>query len=164
MRAIDDQLVDHEGERLFPYVDCCGKSWRDCVCKEKGKLTIGVGRNIEDVGISQAESRYLLENDIGRVRAELDQALPWWRSMDEIRQQVLIDLGFNLGVLNPPGKVKLLTWGQTLELFRTGQYAAVADRISTFPWHKQVGRRALELEAMLREPVKSEAQTTGGHG
>ena len=152
MRPIDDQLVAHEGERLFPYVDCCGKSWRDCVCVAKGKLTIGVGRNIEDVGISQTESRYLLENDIGRVRAELDQALPWWRAMDDIRQQVLIDLGFNLGILTPPGKAKLLTWGPTLELFRTGQYAAVADRISKFPWHKQVGARALALEAMLRLP------------
>jgi lysozyme len=153
--TIENQLVDHEGERLFPYVDCCGKSWRDCVCVKKGKLTIGVGRNIEDVGITQNESRYLLQNDIGRVRMELDEALPWWRSMDEIRQAVLIDLGFNLGVLTPPDTAKLLTFKQTLELIRTGQYAAAADRLATLPWHKQVGARALELEAMLRMPVQA---------
>jgi len=154
VKTIEDQLVDHEDERLKPYVDCCGESWRDCVCIKKGKLSIGVGRNLDDVGITQNESRYLLQNDIGRVRAELDEALPWWRSMDEIRQQVLIDLGFNLGVLTPPETAKLLKFHETLELYRTGKYAAVADRLMTLPWHKQVGRRALALEAMLRLPVE----------
>lgn len=155
METIQEQLIKHEGFKKFPYLDCCGQEWRQCRCEAKGKLTIGTGRNLDDVGLSDNEIHYLLENDIGRVRAELDQALPWWRSMDDIRQQVLIDLGFNLGVLTPPGKAKLLTWGPTLELFRTGQYAAVADRISKFPWHTQVGRRALALEAMLRLPVQT---------
>ena len=154
MKPINDQLIDHEGERLKPYVDCCSKSWRDCLCIHKGKLTIGVGRNLDDVGISQNESRYLLDNDVWRVRMELDEALPWWRSLDLIRQQVLIDLGFNLGVLTPPDTAKLLTFKQTLEMIRTGQYTAAADRLATLPWHKQVGQRALELEAMLRSPVE----------
>ena len=46
--------------RLTPY--------RDTV----GKLTIGVGRNLDDVGITDAEARFLLENDIARTVADLE--------------------------------------------------------------------------------------------
>lgn len=145
-----ETLVRHEGERLKPYVDCCSKSWRECRCTEKGKLTIGVGRNLDDVGVSLNESRYLLENDLGRVRAELDEAVPWWREKPLVVQDVLINLGFNLGVLTPPGKAKLLTFTETLSLIRSGRYAAAADNLTRTLWHKQVGRRALELEAALR--------------
>jgi lysozyme len=153
MEAIEDRLEREEGKRRMPYLDCCGKSWRVCVCAKKGTLTIGIGRNLDDVGISENEIEYLLQNDLGRVRAELDQALPWWRSLDMIRQQVMVDLGFNLGVLTPVGKAKLLTFTTTLELIRTGQYAAAAARLRTLPWHGQVGRRAIEIEAMLDAPV-----------
>lgn len=52
--TIQHQLIRHEGERLKPYMDCCGKSWRDCQCIDKGKLTIGVGRNLADVGGAQS--------------------------------------------------------------------------------------------------------------
>ena len=100
-------LTLHEGRRNKPYLDSVGK-W-----------TVGVGRNLTDVGLSKNEViyllqllpeipdgflDYLLQNDLGRVRTELDQALPWWREMDDVRQAALIDLGFNLGV------VKLLTF------------------------------------------------------
>lgn len=142
MRSITDLLIDHEGLELKPYTDTAGK------------VTIGVGRNLDEVGITESEALYLLENDIGRVRAELDQALPWWREMDEVRQQVMIDLGFNLGVLTPPDTAKLLTFTLTLSLLKSGRYEAAADNLEKTLWHKQVGRRALVLERMLREPVE----------
>lgn len=147
---LTDTMIRHEGERLKPYVDCCSKSWRECQCTHKGKLTIGVGRNLDDVGLSANESRYLLENDLGRVRVELDTALPWWREKPVAVQDVLINLGFNLGVLTPPGQAKLLTFTQTLNLLKSGRYAAAADNLSRTLWHKQVGRRAMELESVLR--------------
>jgi lysozyme len=141
LKTIQEQLIQHEGLRLLPYKDSVGR-W-----------TIGVGRNLDDVGISKSEALYLLDNDIGRVCVELDQALPWWRGLDLIRQQVLIDLGFNLGVLTPPETAKLLTFERTLALIRTGQYVLAADNLTTTLWHTQVGSRALDLEAMLRMPV-----------
>jgi lysozyme len=69
VKTLIDELVRDEGMRTKPY---------HCTA---GKLTIGVGRNIEEVGITEEEARYLLENDLGRVRDELDQALPWWRTL-----------------------------------------------------------------------------------
>ncbi|KAG0310255.1 hypothetical protein BGZ97_012685, partial [Linnemannia gamsii] len=84
MPKLLSELSRDEGRRLKPY--------RDTV----GKLTIGVGRNLTDVGISESECDMLLENDIARIRAWLDLKLPWWRDMDKVRQRVLINMTFNL--------------------------------------------------------------------
>ena len=92
----------------------------------------------------------LLTNDIERVRCELDQALPWWNRLGEVREAVMISLGFNLGVLTPPDRAKLLTFKTTLGLIENGKYAEAADRLMTLPWAKQVGQRAVELTEMLR--------------
>ena len=72
-------LLGHEGEVLRAYDDATGRVVNpgDTV---KGWLTIGVGRNLVGRGITQAESRYLLANDIAAVDAELDAQLPLWRS------------------------------------------------------------------------------------
>ena len=50
--ALKKQLIMHEGLKLTPY---------RCTAD---KLTIGVGRNLDDVGITQDEAEYLLDNDI----------------------------------------------------------------------------------------------------
>ena len=131
-------LIKHEGMRLFPY--------RDSV----GKLTVGVGRNLNDVGLSQDEAVFLLQNDIDRVKAELDQALPWWSKLDGVRRDVLIDMGFNLGVLTPPDKAKLLTFKTTLRLIEEGFYEGAAHQMLRSKWAEQVGARARELAEMMK--------------
>ena len=47
-----EQLRLHEGVEHKPYVDTVGKT------------TIGVGRNLDDVGLTDDEIDYLLDNDI----------------------------------------------------------------------------------------------------
>ena len=82
MSAFEDalyrQLVVHEGLRLKPY--------RDSV----GKLTIGVGRNLDDVGIAAAEARTLCLNDVAAAESALDARWPWWRGVDDARRAVLV--------------------------------------------------------------------------
>ena len=53
-----------EGYRQFPYLDCCGKPWRACVCARKGQLTIGWGRNLDGKGISRLEAEAFLDHDL----------------------------------------------------------------------------------------------------
>ncbi len=98
-----DDLMRDEGVRLKPY--------RDTV----GKLTIGAGRNLDDIGISEAENAMLLDNDIYRIEADLDQHLPWWRGLDAVRQRILMNMCFNLGI------DKLLGFHHTLQLIQSGQ-------------------------------------------
>ena len=129
---VRDLLVRHEGLRLKPYTDTVGK------------ITIGVGRNLSDCGISTDEAYTLLANDMDRCRCELDKALPWHIKLDEVRHAVLLSLCFNLGI------TKLLSFKTTLGLIEDGKYYQAADRLLTTPWASQVGPRAVELTAMLK--------------
>ena len=81
---IEKLLILNEGIKTIPY---------RCTA---GKLTIGVGRNLDDRGITPEEARYLLRNDIARVQADLDKHLPWWGGLSQIRRAVMIDMAFNL--------------------------------------------------------------------
>ena len=83
---LETQLIAHEGLRLDMYKDTVG-IW-----------TIGVGRNLEDVGLrSEAEARFLLKSDILTISSELERRLPWIEGLDEVRTRVLLDMAFNLG-------------------------------------------------------------------
>lgn len=127
------ELRADEGERLKPYKDTVGK------------LTIGVGRNLDDVGISEDESSYLLGNDIDRTMLALDGALPWWRQLNEVRQRVVVNMAFNMGIHG------LLLFKQTLAAMQAGDYAHAADQMLNSTWATQVGLRAARLSKMMRE-------------
>lgn len=133
IERMKDELRRDEGERLRPY---------RCTA---GKLTIGVGRNLDDLGISREESGYLLENDIGRVMAELDRAVPWWRDLSEVRQRALVNMGFNLGV------PRLALFKRMLAALHAGDYAGAATEALSSAWATQVGARAQRIAAMFRE-------------
>jgi lysozyme len=132
------ELVVDEGELLKPYID------------STGHVTIGVGRNLSEVGVSQDESRYLLANDIARTESDLDRLLPWWRGdspwrpLDPIRQRVLLNMSFNMGA----GEVA--SWRNWLASVQTGDYGAAADSMLKTLWARQVGARATRLAAMMR--------------
>lgn len=125
------QLMEHEDIKLLPYTDT------------KGKLTIGVGRNLTDVGISKAEAFVLLDTDIARAQADLDRAFPWWREMSEVRQRVLCDLCFNMGL------VTLRTFERTMAAMARGDYAKAAVGMLSSHWAEQVGKRARRLAQMM---------------
>ncbi len=129
--ALIRQIRLHEGERLKPY---------RCTA---GKLTIGVGRNLDDRGISREESAMLLDGDIRLLEIELFRALPWASALDDVRQRVLLDMAFNLGL---PG---LLQFKRTLEAIRTGQYQQAATMMLDSLWARQVGQRAERLARMM---------------
>lgn len=129
--AMVRQLRLHEGERLRPY---------RCTA---GKLTIGVGRNLEDRGITAQESAYLLANDIAAEERELLRALPWVAKLDEVRQRVLLDMSFNMGI------VGLLAFKRTLATIQAGDYQAAASMMLDSKWAGQVGQRAERLSRMM---------------
>ena len=83
---IKQMLLKHEGMRTFPYK-----------CSE-GKLTIGVGKNLEANGITEEEAMYLLDNDIKRVTDNLDKMWPIWRQLPPKAQMVSIDATFQMGI------------------------------------------------------------------
>lgn len=126
------QLRRHEGERLKPY---------RCTA---GKLTIGVGRNLDDRGITAEESAYLLSNDIDRVWTELKTRLPWVTGLSDVRQRVLLDMAFNLGIDG------LLKFRNTLATIQAGNYQKAGEMMLDSLWAKQVGMRAQRLSRMMQ--------------
>lgn len=131
-----DQLTEDlrrdEGERLLPY--------RDSV----GKLTIGVGRNLDDVGISENESLILLTTDILRAASALDAQLPWWRTLDAARQNALANMCFNLGING------LLKFVKFLPALQAGDWNAAALEMLHSTWAQQVGERAVRLATIIK--------------
>jgi lysozyme len=132
-----DQLIIDEGLRLKPYKDT------------KGILTIGVGRNLDDVGISHDEAMALLDTDIANHAADLDRELPWWSRLDDARQLVLANMAFNLGIQ------RLLLFKKMLDHLARGEYDAAADEMQASSWAGQVGPRATRLIATMRGGMPS---------
>jgi lysozyme len=113
-----------------------------------GKVTIGVGRNLTDRGLSQAECRYLLANDIDISINELKRNFNWFSKLDDTRQAVLVDLHFNLGIN------RLKTFKKTLRLIEDCMlgddlWDKVAEELLDSKWATQVGQRAQTLARML---------------
>lgn len=130
--TLKDQLKRHERFRSKPY---------RCTA---GKLTIGYGRNLDDNGISRQEAEYMLDNDVLRIITDLKLEIPWFYLLDEVRQEVLINMAYNLGTEG------LLKWKNTLEDIRIGSFDKAADRMELSLWAGQVGNRAKELADQMR--------------
>lgn len=141
--SIKQRLRTDEAEKLKPYLDCCGKYWRLCACEEKGKLTVGIGRNLDDDGITTAESDFLLTNDITSTIHDLDMFLPWWKNLSGARQEALIDMCFNIGIH------RLMGFQEMLKALRTGDYATASQESLNSLWARQVGQRAQRIAAQL---------------
>jgi lysozyme len=127
-----DQLRIHEGVEKTVYND------------SEGIPTIGVGRNLRDRGLSDDEIDYLLSNDIDIVVKELDKVMPWWRDLDEVRQRVLCDLVFNLGMPRFSGFKKSISY------MKQQMWDQAANELLDSKWARQVGRRAHTLSEMMR--------------
>lgn len=131
MRSIEEQLLLHEGLKLKPYRDT------------KGVLTIGVGRNLVAKGISREEALLMLRNDIREVTGRLEQ-YEWYSKLDPIRQKVIIDMCFNLGLNG------LLRFRNMIAAIEAGDYQAAADQMVNSAWYLQVRTRSRRLERMMR--------------
>ena len=134
LNRIKAQLVRHEGLRLKPY---------RCTA---GKLTIGIGRNLDDRGISQKEAYAMLERDIQDCEKWLIDEIPEvYNKLDEVRQSVLLNMCFNLGIKG------LLEFKNTLSFIGAGDWERAANNMLASKWAKQVGMRAIELSEMMRK-------------
>lgn len=129
--ALVMELIRDEGMELKPY---------RCTA---GKLTIGVGRNLDDRGITRDEASYLLKNDIAICEKDLDRVVPNWRNLSDARQRVLINMAFNLGIARLSGFKKFIA------NIQMNDFKAAAREMMDSTWAKQVGQRAARLRDMM---------------
>ena len=134
MEKLIAMLKRHEGVETHAYE-----------CSE-GKITVGVGRNIDQaggMGLSEDEVDYLLQNDVERVVKELAAEYPWFNDLDDVRRDAMVDISFNLGA------TRLRLFKRALAAMETGNYKEAATEFLDSKWAKQVGSRALELTDMI---------------
>lgn len=93
VELVSTRLLQEEGVRRLAYNDATGKI---VTCRPEGNLSIGVGINLE-AGLDAAEIQWLLQHRLTLVQTAL-AVYPWYSACDEVRQSVLLDLGFNDGV------------------------------------------------------------------
>lgn len=130
-----DQLIEDEGYRQKPYFDTAGK------------LTIGIGRNLDDNGITRHEAGVLALNDIESVEGDLDRNIPWWRELSDNRQMVFVNMCFNLGW------PRLSKFRRMIAAAGIGEFEAAADEMLDSKWaRKDVQEsRSHRLAKMMRE-------------
>ena len=132
MDAVEQDLIRDEGMVLRPYSDSVGK------------MTIGIGRNLDDRGITEAEARYLARSDILGAVADLDRNVPWWRGLAEPRQRALVNMCFNVGW------PRLSSFARMWAALEAGDYETAADEALDSKWARQVGARAERIAALIR--------------
>ena len=123
-------LKKHEGLRLYPY---------RCTA---GKLTIGWGRNLEDVGISREEADLMLEKDIDECVRDLNNlfSLGWnFLSFSENRQAALINMRYQLGATG------FRKFKKMIRAIRDDDWVEAGVQAKDSRWYKQVTARAKEV-------------------
>jgi lysozyme len=131
LEKLEAQLAEEEGSPGRTYLDT------------KGILTGGIGHNLiahpeagyDRVGvIVESEKRTeWFKQDIQDAIAALDAKLPWWSALDDVRQNCLLDLTFNMGIGG------LLTFHNTLALLEQGNYVMAANGFRNSQYARDVG-------------------------
>ena len=133
MEGLRKDLIAEEGLRLKPYL-----------CPA-GKLTLGVGRNLDDVGITQDEAMMMLDNDIERVKAQLAKALPWLETKSPDVQRAIANMTFQMGI------GALLKFKKMLAALQARDYNAARREALDSAWAKQTPQRAKRVTDLFKE-------------
>lgn len=131
---ITKQLRRDEGVEKSAYQDSLGY-W-----------TIGVGRLIDKRKggrLRDNEIDFLLSNDIDEVEEALEARISFYKSLDEARRGVLLNMAFNLGIDG------LLAFKNTLRLVGEGKYKEASVEMLKSKWATQVGNRAVRLSKQM---------------
>ena len=148
-----DKLIHHEGMVLTVYEDSLGIE------------TIGIGRNLKDRGITkeeleymdipsmdviyehgitEADARYLAMNDIRIVENELCRVHPCVEDLDSVRQLILMDMAFNMGV------PRLCKFKNMWAAIHEGNFDAASIEMMDSRWARQVKSRAKKLSDAMK--------------
>lgn len=128
------QLEIDEGRRSRMYLDSANPP----------RWTIGVGFNLSERAIPDPIIDALLDWCITDTQHDLDRSLPWWRTMNDARQNALANMCFQLGI------EKLLGFAQTLALLKAGRWDAAANEALDSAWARQCPNRAKRVTDMIR--------------
>ena len=124
-------LIRHEGLVLKPYEDSLGIK------------TIGIGRNLESRGITQHEAEHLLDNDLELCERELRQNFDFFEKLSDTRQEVLMNMCFQLGY------TRLSGFKRMIHALSQNDFYIAAEEMLDSKWAIQTPTRADELSTVM---------------
>jgi lysozyme len=144
------ELRFDEGVRYVQYPDT------------KGIPTTGVGHNLQasplpagwTFPLTDDQVNQLLSSDLQFVFNGLTNSIPWWLFLDDVRQRVLCNMAFNMGVHD------LLGFSKMLNAVETGNFVAAAADMKASDWYGEVGDRAVRLCSAMSTGVMPEPPGT----
>ena len=147
MNEWSERLIKHEGMSLMPY---------KCIA---GKLTIGVGHNLDDSPLTSEERRalgdymhgitkngamMLLRNDIVRAYNEAKKIFKGFDELSLDRQYALVDMCFQLGGKGVR-KFRIMRWAIENKDFEGASKACLNSLYA-----KQTPKRASKIAEVIR--------------
>lgn len=136
------QLAKHEDKRNFVYDDATGKPIGEGTFV-RGLPTVGIGRNLAGKGLSEDEIDYLADNDISNSLADALK-FKWFDGLDQVRQNAVTELLFNLGLNRFKGFKKFINF------MNEGRWAHAAGELKDSKWYTQVKGRGDVIIGMIR--------------
>lgn len=110
-----------------------------------GKISGGVGRNLTDRGFREDEIDLMLANDVAEAVGECRRLIRGFDALAEARQEVLVNMMFNMGYTRLAGFKKMLAAVQA------GNWREAASQMLDSKWADQVGDRADRLADAMRK-------------
>ena len=131
MTRREQMIIAHEGFRRHIYT---------CTA---GRKTIGYGFNLE-AGVTEDEAFLLLQHRLNLLDEQLAYTLPFYTRLSAVRQDVLCDMAYNLGLAG------LLKFRKMLAAVERSAWDMAAYEMLNSRWATQVGKRAEELAFLMR--------------
>lgn len=138
-------LISEESLRFKKYKDT------------KDIWTIAVGRNMEanplppemqakvdaDEPLTYEDCMALLEEDIERVLAEVQNAFDWFGEISDVRKTVICNMVFNMGLH------RVSNFKHMIAAIEDGDFKTAAAEMLNSDWANQVGDRAVVLAHLM---------------
>ena len=108
-------------------------------------LRLTAGRKVYPNGISKSEAEDILNRDIEKARFDLFRKFPIAKTLSQERQDVLINMSFNMGIGKLAGFKKM--WAA----IEKGDFNEASKQMLDSLWAKQVKTRANRLAQRMKD-------------
>lgn len=126
-----ESLIQDEEYKKFPYLDT------------QGKVTIGIGYNLTDRGISDQWIGEQFNEDVDYIYSKLTEVYTFFLGLTEERQIALINMCYNLGLKD------FQEFHGMLDALNNGDYKLASQEMLNSKWAHEVGERAVRLANIM---------------
>lgn len=130
-QATLELVQDNEGYRQFCY---------ECTA---GKKTIGIGFNLDDVGLSLEESQVILSMRLQKISDSLHYEIDCFEGLSNARQSALCDMAYQMGVTG------LLKFKKSIAMLERGLFHGASKEFLDSNWARQTPNRALNITRLI---------------